>query len=275
MSRATPVRRAASMRTLRAIMSRASTEKERTKTSDAKSERRTLRVDVWSDIACPWCYVGKRRLEAALAAFPHADEVEVVWRAFELDPSAPRERDRSTGYAERLATKYRTSVGEADAMIARMTDVARADGLDFRFDRIRPGNTFDAHRVLQLASERGRQDAVKERFLRAYMTEGEPIGDPETLVRLASEAGLDADEVRATLASDAYAREVREEESDAAELGIHGVPFFVLGGKYAVSGAQPAETMRLALEKAWRELVADEPPVVFAEGAVCGPDGCS
>jgi predicted DsbA family dithiol-disulfide isomerase len=107
------------------------------------------------------------------------------------------------------------------------------------------------------------------------MTEGEPFGDPATLVRLASEAGLDADEVRATLASNAYAREVREEESDAAELGIHGVPFFVLGGKYAVSGAQPAETMRLALETAWRELVADEPPVVFAEGAVCGPDGCS
>jgi predicted DsbA family dithiol-disulfide isomerase len=285
MSRATRVRAAASMRTLRVAMSTASAAAEaearaggverKPEDERPKKQATNLRVDVWSDIACPWCYVGKRRLEAALAAFPHADEVEVVWRAFELDPSAPRERDTSQSYAARLATKYRSSVADAEGMIARMTDVAREDGLDFRFDRIRPGNTFDAHRVLHLASERGRQDAVKERFLRAYMTDGEPIGDPETLVRLASDAGLDPDEVRAALASDAYAREVRGEESDASELGIQGVPFFVIGGKYAVSGAQPAEILRRALELAWRELAAEKAPVVFAQGAACGPEGCS
>ena len=149
-----------------------------------------LAVEVWSDIACPWCYVGKRRLEAALARFEHRDHVEVTWRAFELDPSAPKVRDPQP-YAERLAAKYRTPVPRAEAMIRQMTATAAADGLDFRFDRIRPGNTFDAHRVLHLAGERGQQDLVKERFLRAYLTEGEPIGDRETLVRLAAEAGLD------------------------------------------------------------------------------------
>jgi predicted DsbA family dithiol-disulfide isomerase len=243
------------------------------KNATKNDSNKKLRVDVWSDIACPWCYVGKRRLEAALARFSHAAEVEVVWRAFELDPSAPRERPTEGSYAERLAKKYGSSVREAEGMITRMTDVAREDGLDFRFDKIRPGNTFDAHRLLHLAGERGIQDAVKERFLLAYMTEGAPIGDPETLARLASEAGLDPDEVRATLGTDAYAREVRAEESDAAELGIHGVPFFVFGGKYAVSGAQPTEVVLGALEKAWQEVVGTK-PAIFAEGAVCGPDGC-
>lgn len=233
-----------------------------------------LRVDVWSDIACPWCYVGKRRLEDALERFGHAGEVEVVWRAFELDPSAPRERPAEGTYAERLARKYGVSVREAEGMITRMTDVARGDGLDFRFDLIRPSNTFDAHRLLHLAGERGLQDAVKERFLLGYMTEGAPIGDPETLVRLAAEAGLEPEEVRATLASDAYAGEVRAEEDEAAELGIRGVPFFVLGGRYAVSGAQPTEVLLGALEKAWREAAPREPEL-FAEGAVCGPEGCA
>src|SRR5689334_7936255 len=145
---------------------------------------KSLRVDVWSDIACPWCYVGKRRLEAALARLPGREDVEVVWRAFELDPSAPRVRDPAMSYAERLASKYRTSTARAEEMIRRMTETAAGDGLDFRFDRIRSGNTFDAHRVLHLALERGVQDAVKERFLRGYMTEGEPLGEPEALIRL-------------------------------------------------------------------------------------------
>ena len=232
-----------------------------------------LRIDVWSDIACPWCYVGKRRLEAALEKFPHRDEVEVVWRAFELDPSAPAERPADVGYAERLAKKYGTSVKEAQGMISRMTEVAAGDGLDFHFEKIRPGNTFNAHRVLHLAAERGKQDAVKERYLLAYMTEGAPIGDTETLVRLAAEAGLDAEEVRATLASDMYSREVREDEDEARQLGISGVPFFVLATRLAVSGAQPAELLLRALTQAWKEI--ETRPEVFAEGAVCGPDGCA
>lgn len=232
-----------------------------------------LRIDIWSDIACPWCHVGKRRLEAALARFPHRDAVEIVWRAFELDPSAPRVIDLTVSYAARLAKKYGSSPAQAEAMIARMTEVAREDGLDFHFERIRPGNTFDAHRVLHLASERGKQDAVKERFLRGYLSEGEAIGEPEVLVRLAADAGLDEEEVRATLASDAYAADVRAEESDAREIGIGGVPFFVLGGRYAISGAQPPDLFLGALNQAWGELQAK--PVLLEEGAACGPEGCA
>jgi predicted DsbA family dithiol-disulfide isomerase len=234
-----------------------------------------LRVDVWSDIACPWCYVGKRRLEAALARFAHRDAVEVVWRAFELDPSAPRVRDAAAGsYAERISKKYGTGVAKAEAMIQQMTGVAAADGLTFRFDIVRPGNTFDAHRLLHLARDRGVQDAVKERLLRGYMSEGEAIGDRGALARLSREAGLGDDDVSTVLETDAYAREVREDEDEARELGIGGVPFFVLGGRYAVSGAQPAEVLLHALEEAWaHEAKARDLPL--AEGAACGPDGCA
>jgi predicted DsbA family dithiol-disulfide isomerase len=233
---------------------------------------RSLRIDVWSDIACPWCYVGKRHLEAALARSDHRDAVVVVWRAFELDPSAPRERERTSSYAERLANKYGTTAREAQARIDRMTDIARADGLVFDFERIRPGNTFDAHRILHLAHEHGVQDAVKERLLRGYMSEGEPIGSHDALLRLGAEAGLDSDRLRATLANDDYAREVRQDEAEAHELGIDGVPFFVLGGRYAISGAQPAELLLQGIEQAWHDI--ETKPVVLGEGAVCGPEGC-
>ena len=231
-----------------------------------------LRIDIWSDIACPWCYVGKRRLEAALAQFAHRAEVEVVWRAFELDPSSPRVREGAGTQAERLARKYGGSVAQAESRLRQMTELAAVDGLDFRFDRMQSGNTFDAHRLIHLAHERGVQDAVKERLLRAYMTEGEAIGDPAALTRLAGEAGLDTDEVTAVLATDQYASEVRADEEEARSLGISGVPFFVVGGRYAVSGAQPAEVLLGALKKAW----AEKAPVIetFAEGAACGPDGC-
>src|SRR5262245_22699525 len=150
---------------------------------------KSVRIDIWSDIACPWCYVGKRRIERALAAFPHRDDVHIHWRAFELDPNAPSVRPREGSYAERLGQKYRVSVREAQAMIDRLVGIAKSDGLDFRFDIIQPGNTFDAHRLIHFAAERGLQGAIKERFLRGYMTEGEAIGDRETLERLAADAG--------------------------------------------------------------------------------------
>lgn len=233
----------------------------------------TLRIDVWSDIACPWCYVGKRRLEAALGQFPHRGRVEVFWRAFELDPAAPRELDASISYPERLARKYATTVAQAQGMMDRMTAVAAEDGLDFRFDRVRPGNTFDAHRLLHLASAHGLQDALKERLLRAYLTEGEPIGDATVLVRLASEVGLDADRAQAVLSSDEYGGEVREDEARAAELGISGVPFFVFASRYGVSGAQPAEVLRGVLDRVWQERTGIE-TVDGTDGAACGPEGC-
>lgn len=232
-----------------------------------------LRIDIWSDIACPWCYVGKRRLEQALARFSHRDDVEVVWRAFELDPSAPRVRDPQQSYAERLGRKYGTTPAQAQTMIDRMVDTAAGDGLALRFDHIRPGNTFDAHRLLHLAHERGVQDALKERLLRAYLTEGQAIGEPDVLAPLAREVGLDEREVADLLAGDRYAAEVRKDEALARELGISGVPFFVLAGRLGVSGAQPTDVLLGALDRAWREFCPPE-IVPIVEGAVCGPDGC-
>ena len=235
-----------------------------------------LRVDVWSDIACPWCYVGKRRLEAALEKFPHRDDVEIVWRAFELDPSAQRTQPSDVSMAQRLARKYGRALPEAENMLRTMTATAAKDGIEMRFDRMKATNTFDAHRIVHFAGERGLQDAAKERLLRAYMTDGESVGDPETLARLAGDAGLDVDEARGVLASDAYAKDVRHDEAEARELGISGVPFFAVARKYGVSGAQPADVLLGVLEKAWSELPESEEPVSpeFAEGAVCGPDGC-
>jgi len=231
-----------------------------------------LLVDIWSDIACPWCYVGKRRLEAALARFAHRKDVVVTWRAFELDPSAPPVRDASVPHAERIAKKYGMSIAQAEAASKNLTDTAARDGLDFHFEKLQSGNTFNAHRVLHLAHERGVQDAVKERFFRAYLTEGVAIGDPERLAELAAEAGLDREEVKSMLAGSRYAEEVRADEAQAAGLGISGVPCFVIGGRYAVSGAQSPEVLLGALEKAWADQVGASE---LAEGAACGPEGCA
>jgi predicted DsbA family dithiol-disulfide isomerase len=212
-----------------------------------------LSVEIFSDVVCPWCYIGKRRFEAALARFVHRDDVEVTWRSFELDPDAPREADGPP--AERLAAKYGTSVQEAEAMNARVSALAAADGLEYHLDRARAGNTFDAHRILHLAKPHGLAEEAEERLMRAYFSEGEPIADHETLVRLAAELGVDAREARAVLASDRYADDVREDERLAARMGIRGVPFFVLGRRFGVSGAQPADALLQALEQAWSELV--------------------
>lgn len=231
-----------------------------------------LRVDVWSDVACPWCYVGKRRLESALREFGHADEIEVVWHAFELDPGAPKERDPSVSHAERLAKKYGMSVAQAQKNSERLREIGRGEGLAFDFDRIRSGSTFDAHRLIHLGRERGRQDEVKERFLKAYFEEGALMSDSATLSRLAVEAGLNEREVADVLASDQFAQEVRVDETQARQLGITGVPCFVFDERYAVSGAQPVPLLLSALERAFAE--REEAAPALAEGAVCGPDGC-
>ncbi|HMJ13949.1 MAG TPA: DsbA family oxidoreductase, partial [Polyangiaceae bacterium] len=234
---------------------------------------KTLRVDVWSDIACPWCFVGKRRLEQALSRFEQRDAVRVTWRAFELDPAALRVSDTRGPYTARLARKYGCGAAQAQAMIDRMVAVGAADGIVFDFENIRPGNTFDAHRVLHLAAEGGLQDALKERYLQGYLSEGEAIGDQAVLLRLAGQAGLDVDRVSALLASDDFAADVRADEEQARLHDIQGVPFFVFGGRYAVSGAQPAEVLLRVLEQSFQEL-GSEPEDSYAEGAACGPDGC-
>jgi predicted DsbA family dithiol-disulfide isomerase len=228
-----------------------------------------VNVEIWSDIACPWCAVGKRRFETALEAFEHRDEVTVTFRSFELDPDAPAAREGST--AEHLASKYGTSLEQALAMNERMTETAAQDGLTFRFDIARGGNTFDAHRLLQLAAAHDRQHELKERLMRAYLGEGELMSDHAALTRLAVEAGLPEDEVRDTLATDRFAEEVREDEATARGLGISAVPFFVIDRRFGLAGAQPPEVIGEGLRRAWE---ARTPLTVVADGDACGPDGC-
>jgi len=226
-------------------------------------------VEIWSDIACPWCYIGKRRFEAALARFEHRDDVRVTWRSFELDPSAPAEREGER--AARLAEKYGITVERAREMERRLTETAAGEGLDFRFELARSGATFDAHRLLHLAAEHGMQDAMKERLLRAYFSQGELMSDRETLVRLAVEAGLPEDDVRQMLANDRFAEEVREDERTAGAFGISAVPTFVVDRKLGVSGAHPPEALLELLREGWARRTPA--PVVFAGGEACGVDG--
>jgi predicted DsbA family dithiol-disulfide isomerase len=208
-----------------------------------------VQIEIWSDVACPWCYVGKRRFEAALSQFEHADEVDVVWRSFELDPSAPAEREGDR--AEHLASKYGMSVERARELEQQMTETAAAAGLDFRFDIARAGNTFDAHRLVHLADAHGLQAAMKERLLRAYFSEGELISDHETLLRLGTDVGLPEDEVRETLAGDRYADAVREDEKTATGLGISAVPTFVIDRTLGASGAHPPDELLGLLRRGW------------------------
>ena len=226
-------------------------------------------VEIWSDIACPWCYVGKRRFEAALAQFAHRDEVEVIWRSFELDPSAPDER---TGdYAGHLASKYGTSPERAQEMLDQMTRAAAGDGLDFHFERARAGRTFDGHRLVHLAALHGKQDAMKERLFKAYLEEGELMSDHATLCKLGEEVGLPADAIREVLMTERFTEEVRDDERTAASVGISAVPCFVVDRRMAMSGAQDADTILAMLDQAW----ASRAPIpVVTGGEACGPDGC-
>lgn len=208
-----------------------------------------MKVEIWSDVVCPWCYIGKRRFEAALSAFEHRDSVEVTWRAFELDPSAPPRHEGP--YVDRLAAKYGMSVEEAQGYIDHMVATGAEAGVALRFERARPGNTFDAHRLLHLALQQGAQDALQERLLAATFVEGAPVGDREVLLGLAAGAGLGAAEARLVLDGDGFAAEVRADEERARDLGITGVPFFLIGGAYGVDGAHPPEVLLAALEKGW------------------------
>ncbi|MEU1281092.1 DsbA family oxidoreductase [Streptomyces sp. NPDC005805] len=232
-----------------------------------------MRVEIWSDIACPWCYIGKARFEQGLAAFAHADEVEVVHRSFELDPD--RKRGDTAPVIDMLARKYGRTLDEARAMEEHVAANARAEGLGYRTEGRDHGSTFDIHRLLHLARARGRQDALLNLAYRANFAEERSVFDPEVLVALGVEAGLDEAEVRGVLADhSAYAEEVRADEREAAALGATGVPFFVFDRRYGVSGGQPAEVFTQALEQAWRgRALTPVGPADAPDAAACGPDG--
>ncbi|MFI0264522.1 DsbA family oxidoreductase [Streptomyces sp. NPDC017056] len=231
-----------------------------------------MRVEIWSDIACPWCYIGKARFEKGLAGFAHRDEVEVVHRSFELDPQAAPTGDVMV--LDMLAEKYGVSREQAEAMEARVAEAAAGEGLGYRSDRVH-GNTFDLHRLLHLAKERGKQDALLGALYRANFAEARPLGDTAELTRVAVAAGLDEADVRRVLADgDAYAEAVRADEREAAELGARGVPFFVIDRRYGISGGQPAEVFRQALEQA-REAAGTAAPDGGGSGDGCADGVCT
>ena len=207
-----------------------------------------MQIEIWSDVICPWCYIGKRRFEHALAQFDQRDAVSVIWRSFELDPDAPRQH---AGTLEQLlARKYGVSPQQAAEMNARVSGVASEVGLEYRLSVARPGNTFDAHRLLHFAASRQFGDRATERIMHAYFSEALTVGDRAALARLAPEFGIAESDALAMLESDAYADAVRADEARAAAFGVSGVPFFVFDEKSGISGAQPVEVFAEALQQA-------------------------
>ena len=238
-----------------------------------------MRIEIWSDVVCPWCYIGKRRFEQALAEFPHRDEVEVVYRSFELDPRAPEQGTEAV--VEALGRKYGGGPVAGRQMVDRVTAVAAETGLTFDFADAAHSRTLDAHRLLHLALAEGGpalQAALKEALLAAYFTGARSMGDHNVLRQVGGSVGLDAARVDAVLGSEEFADDVQLDLAEARELGISGVPFYVLDRRLAVSGAQSAEVFTEALERAWREsrpalrMVSTVP--ADDSGTACGPDGC-
>ncbi|MEW2192223.1 DsbA family oxidoreductase [Streptomyces microflavus] len=231
-----------------------------------------MRVEIWSDIACPWCYIGKARFEKGLAEFAHRDEVEVVHRSFELDPG--RAKGQTEQVIDMLATKYGRTREEAASMEANVAANAQAEGLGYRTEGRDHGNTFDIHRLLHLAKARGRQDELLTLAYRANFAEERSVFDDDVLLALAVEAGLDADEARVVLADpEAYADEVRADEREASELGANAVPFFVLDRRYGISGGQPSEVFVQALEQAWKDRPVTTLTTVGGDAEACDTDG--
>lgn len=213
-----------------------------------------MQIEIWADVVCPWCFIGKRRLETALADFEHADDVEVVWRSFELDPSAPTEP--TTSVLDHLGARYGGGRAGAEQMQARVAEVGAAEGLAIRNGDALWGSTRDAHRLLHLALDEGGprlQGRLKEALMSAYFSDAETITDHAVLARVAGSVGLPAVRVAAVLGSDEYAAEVEADQRQAAAFGATGVPFFVFDRRYAVSGAQPTEVFAQALRQAWDE----------------------
>lgn len=236
-----------------------------------------MKIEVWSDYVCPFCYIGKRRLEMALEKFAHKDEVEVLFNSYELDPNTPRDIGQSIH--EIIAGKYGVSVDEAKRMNEGIRQQAAEVGLTFNFDTMIPTNTFDAHRLTHFAKTQNKDKELTEKLLQAYFTESKHLGDHKILAHIAAEAGIDRNEALAFLADEeALADEVRRDEQAAQQMGVRGVPFFVINQKYGISGAQPTETFLSALEKVWQEeqsgtvlqdLSGDNP-----QGGACADGSC-
>jgi len=228
-----------------------------------------MKVEIWSDVVCPFCYIGKRKFEKALEGFEAKDKVAIEWRSFQLDPDMEYIPGQSVH--EYLGKRKGASEAEGKRMNDAMTAMAKEVGLEYNFDIAIINNTFNAHRLLHFAKEKGVQNEMKERLFRAYYTEGKNVGDIDTLAQLGEEVGLQAEEIRTVLQSDKYAQDVLVDQYKAQQVGARGVPFYVFNNKYAVSGAQPSEVFAQVLEKVWEE---EKPVLINEQGeGFCTVDG--
>ena len=229
-----------------------------------------MKINIWSDIRCPFCYIGKRKFEMALEKFEHRNAVEVEWKSFELDPGLKTQNDVNA--TEHLAAIKGISKERANEMQQYVKGIANEVGLDFNADKAVVANSFDGHRLIQFAKTKGLGNEAEEELFKAHFTEGKNIDNTEVLLQTAINIGLDENEAREMLASGAFAKEVKQDEMQAQQFGISGVPFFVLNDKYAVSGAQSPETFLQALEQTWQE-TEEKKPVIIKQGESCVVDG--
>lgn len=237
------------------------------------TNKEKMKIEIWSDVMCPFCYIGKRKFESALAEFEHKDNVEVIWKSFQLNPSLKTDPSKNT--VQHLAETKGWTMEYTRNTIQYVMEMAQGVGLNYDFDKAVVANSFDAHRFIQFAKTLGKGDAAEERLFKAYFTEGKNTADHATLVQLGTEIGINAEDLKKVLESNTYTKEVNNDIKEAEQIGVTGVPFFVVDRKFAVSGAQDSKTFLGALEKAWKEHAKTSPPTPdkSATGAVCTPEG--
>lgn len=233
-----------------------------------------MKVEIWSDIMCPFCYIGKRHFESALQQFPHSDKVEIEWKSFQLDPTIPENLPQTNVY-EYLAQRKGMSVEQSKQMHGNVVAMAKNAGLDYNFDIAVVANSFKAHQLIQLAKSKGLGDVAEEQLFKAYFTEGKNFGDPSTLIELGKSIGLSQEEINEAFTNPVYGSKVKADIQEAQQIGVTGVPFFVFDRKYAISGAQPAEAFVQALEQSvseWSQKTST-PLINLQDGDSCDVDG--
>jgi len=233
---------------------------------EPKSSKK-MKVEIWSDVMCPFCYIGKRKFEAALAKFEYKNHVEVIWKSFQLQPDMVTNPTKNT--LEHLAESKGWTLAYTKQVTSQVVQMAKEVGLNYDFDKAVVANSFDAHRLSHFAKSKGKGDAIEEQLFKAYFIDGKNTADHATLTQLAVSIGLNETEVKQILTSDSFAIEVRQDIYESQQIGVTGVPYFVLNNKYAISGAQSSETFLGALQKAWSE--TEKPTII--EGPACTPDG--
>lgn len=231
-----------------------------------------MKIEVWSDVVCPFCYIGKRKLEAALGQFAHSEDIELEWKSSQLSPNTIT--DPTTNIDSYLAKHKGIALEEAKRLNSHVTGMAKQVGLEYNFDKAVVANTFNAHQMLHFAKEEGKQNEAKEKVMHAYFTDGKNIDDPATLVELGEIIGLDPTELKKALENNTYSNAVKNDIQEAQQLGVRGVPFFVFDRKYAISGAQDASVFTQTLEKSFSEWRSNNPePLKVIEGDSCDIDG--